>query len=185
MKSTHPSLRYIIILTIAILFSNNSNLFAQSGNDSIKIANDIPAATKKAYYSIDKHAIVASADTAGKNWDLAFLKTAVWVNSGVSGTGSTTALVLKNVKFDDIKQAPATGYQSDSATQKAIPQGSGNGWYAYDMNTHTITPVPGRVIILHTASGKYVKLEVLNYYKNGDGDPSHYTFRYAFIEPAK
>jgi hypothetical protein len=92
--------------------------------------------------------------------------------------------VLKNTSFDKVTTAPADGYIEDSAQAKAVPPGTGQGWYLYDMTNHTVNPAPGRIIVIKTASGKYAKVEILNYYKNGDGEPGYYTFRYAFINKA-
>ena len=55
-----------------------------------------------------------------------------------------------------------------------------------------VTPIPGRVLVIRTASGKFAKIEILNYYKGGvtpaatasDNvkmkDQRYYTFRYSF-----
>ena len=41
------------------------------------------------------------------------------------------------------------------------------GWYNYDGPANLITPLPGRVLVIRTAAGKYAKLEILNYYRKG------------------
>jgi hypothetical protein len=175
-------IRYTCIVAVTISFLYNGRSSAQAGTDN-KVVNDLYAAKEKAYFSLDKGQKVEGADTTGKNWDLLFSRTVILVNSGTSGQGNTTALILKDTSFDKVIKAPKSGYLEDTKATKALPWGSGNGWYTYDMNNHSINPIPGRVIIVHTASGKYAKLEILNYYKNGDGDSGYYTFKYAFIEP--
>ena len=74
----------------------------------------------------------------------------------------------------------------------AITKGSGKGWYTYDGPNNLITATPGRVLVIRTASGKYAKVEILNYYKGGvtpittasDSikafDSRYYTFRYSY-----
>ncbi|MDO9155766.1 MAG: hypothetical protein Q7U17_02765, partial [Sediminibacterium sp.] len=55
-----------------------------------------------------------------------------------------------------------------------------------------VTPIPGRVLVVRTASGKYAKVEILNYYKGGTTPATtasdaiklttqrYYTFRFSF-----
>ncbi|MFM7838412.1 MAG: hypothetical protein ACKO6K_02500, partial [Chitinophagaceae bacterium] len=55
-----------------------------------------------------------------------------------------------------------------------------------------ITPVPGRILVIRTAQGKYAKVEILNYYRKGQtpatSDPDevkfknqrYYLFRYSY-----
>jgi hypothetical protein len=55
-----------------------------------------------------------------------------------------------------------------------------------------VTAIPGRVLVIKTASGKYAKVEILNYYKGGltpsstasDSTKSYgsrfYKFRYTY-----
>lgn len=74
----------------------------------------------------------------------------------------------------------------------AITKGSGKGWYTYDGANNLITPTPGRVLVIKTATGKYAKVEILNYYKGGitplssatDSvkafDSRYYSFRYTY-----
>ena len=174
--------RNIFVLALTILLYS-SRIMAQTGTGQFKMVNDLDAVKQKTYFSFDKGQRVENADTTGKTWDLVFARTVILVNSGTSGKGNTTAQLIKDTSFDKILKAPVSGYQEDSQKTKAIPWGSNNGWYTYDMSNHSITPIPGRIIIVHTSSGKYVKVEILNYYKNGDGDSGYYTFKYAFIEP--
>jgi hypothetical protein len=184
MKSPIKAALLSLTLTVSLTVSSPGLLLAQS-SQPVKTVNDIAANGSKAYYSFDKQTIVTGTDTAGVGWDIALQRTQLWVNSGTSGKGTSMALLLNNTGFDKVATAPIDGYLADTEKTKAIPPGSGNGWYVYDMNTHTINPAPGRIIIIKTALGKFVKLEILNYYKNGDGDPGYYTFRYAFIDQAQ
>jgi hypothetical protein len=55
-----------------------------------------------------------------------------------------------------------------------------------------LTPLPGRVLVFRTATGKFAKVEILNYYKGGTTpaatDPDavkiftqrYYTFKFAY-----
>lgn len=117
------------------------------------------------------------------NWDISLFKTTILVNSGTSGTGKDSAQVITST-FEQLTKAPQAGFAADKDMQRAIPTGSGNGWYTYNMEEHTINAAPDKVIVIKDASGKYIKLQVQSYYK--DGKPyeagAHYTLRYTQIQ---
>ena len=147
------------------------------------------------YYSLEDNKIVTKADSATTKWDVAFSSTKILVNSGTSGPGIGGAFVFKGL-FDALKTIPAdsnfaTDNSKASPTQYAIPQ-TGQTWFIYDEFNRLITPEAGRVLVIRTATGKYAKIEILNYYKGGitpaatasDSEKSskqrYYTFRYAY-----
>lgn len=156
----------------------------------IKIANDINAsdASKKVYFRFSDSTVVTGADTLSDKWDIAFSTTTIYTNSGSSGVGNGGAVVLTDVNFEDVIEAPASGYEIDSAGAPAIPAGSGNGWYFYDFTKHLITPLPGVIIIVKTSEGKYAKVQILSYYKGAPDAPESsdesgfYTIKY-FYQP--
>lgn len=131
------------------------------------------------FFSLEQNALVSES----QDWDLAFKGTTIRVNA----TKNVSAAVISGI-FDEISEVPASAsFSSDTASSFAIPTGSGNGWYNYNPATFTITPIPGRVILVKTASGTYSKIEILSYYKGNppvaEIDPmqtpsAHYTFRY-------
>lgn len=153
----------------------------------IKVIKDLNANTKSyVYFSLATGKEVPAGDAKTKNWDIAFSKTTIATNSGTSGPGEGGALVLEK-PFDQVTEAAKDGYKTDSDAGFAIPGGSGNSWYKYDMSVHAILPIPGRTILLKTADGKIVKLEIISYYKGAPEDvpteeSSYYTFRYAVAD---
>jgi len=145
------------------------------------------------YYSLVENKIVATSDAASTKWDIAFSSTKILVNSGTSGPGLGGAFVYVGL-FDALKSIPAdSNFATDNSntSQYAIPQSSA-GWYIYNRATNLVTPAAGRVLVLRTASGKFAKIEILNYYKGGitpeitalDADKltkqRYYTFRYVY-----
>ena len=153
-----------------------------------------PVGTGKfTFYSLENNAIVPSADSNSGKWDLAFRGTTILTNSGASGPGNGGALVYVGT-FGELGSVPADSvFRTDlSPSNLAIPLGSNRGWYIYNPTANLITPIPGRVIVVRTAAGKYAKLEILNYYKGGvTPDASapdivklreqrYYTFRYVW-----
>lgn len=153
---------------------------------------DIPATDAITYYSLRENSMVEESDSASAEWDVAFSTTTIYTNSGSSGPGNGGAIVLDQA-FGSTTVAPSTGYGIDTtATNPAIPIGSGNGWYNYNRTTHIVTPIENTTLIIKTGDGDhYAKLRVLSYYKgnpdlsgdefsnNPDEYPSgHYTFEY-------
>jgi hypothetical protein len=157
-----------------------------------KTVNDLDnVATATTYFSLATGAQVTGADTASATkWDLKFKATSIFVNSGTSGTGTAQAQIVSST-FDSLTDVPTSGYKADATGAPAI-----SGWYTYTATTepqHAILPVPGKILVIKTADGKYAKVEILSYYK---GNPStttatfadlttrpasrYYTFRYAY-----
>lgn len=135
------------------------------------------------YFSFEESKLVSSKDG---NWDLGIKGLSMIVNSGISGDGNAEATIVQGV-FEQYNAIPEdVQLKSDTAEGLAIPSGSGNGWYNYNMTSHVVSPQPGNILIIKTNAGNYVKMEVLSYYKDNppldDVDlttPSaYYTFQY-------
>lgn len=127
----------------------------------------------------------------GDNWDIAFRATEIIINGGEKGAlledidrVHSAALVLKTGTFASIKEAPTDSeFKQDKKDALALLKGSGNGWYTYDSSNHTISPAPGKVLVIKTHNGHYAKVEISSYYK--DKKPSHtssqyFTFKYVY-----
>jgi hypothetical protein len=131
------------------------------------------------FFSLEQNQLVSESD----DWDLAFKGTTI---RGNSEKEVSTAIVTGI--FDQIDEVPASAtFAQDTESEFAIPTGSGNGWYNYNPAANTITPIPGRVLLVKTSAGNYTKIEILSYYKGNPPaasiDPfttpsAHYTFRY-------
>ena len=148
---------------------------------------------KFTFYSLETNSLIANSDSATNKWDIGLRGTTIITNGGNSGPASGGAFVYVGT-FDDLKSVPADSvFRIDNApTSYAIHTGSGNGWYSYNGATNIITPIPGRILVIRTASGKYAKIEIQNYYKGGvtpDASASdedklkkqrYYTFRFIY-----
>jgi hypothetical protein len=148
---------------------------------------------KFTFYSIETGSVISNADSNSKKWDIGLRGTTIITNAGTSGPGSGGAFIFKGT-FDELKTIPADStFRVDNApTSYAITLGSNRGWYVLDFVTSLLTPIPGRVLVIKTANGKFAKVEVLNYYKGGVTPPANatdaeksskqrfYTFRYAY-----
>lgn len=138
-------------------------------------------------FSFETGDVVANTDSATTKWDIGFRGTTIMVNGGTSGPGAAQAQIVNGL-FDEISEAPETGFVSDNKPTYAIPTGSGNGWYNASAGPPPtiITPIAGRVIIIKTATGRYAKVEILSYYKDAPASPTgneparYYKFRYVY-----
>lgn len=137
------------------------------------------------FFSLRTGQIVASADSASTGWDLGFKGSTIIVNGGTSGPGNGAAQIVEGI-FSDVMEAPENGWVQDSADVQAIPTGSGNGWYNYNFATQVLSPIPGRVIMVRTADGRYAKVSMISYYQGVPSTPSadntsrFVTFDYVF-----
>ncbi|ROL56970.1 hypothetical protein D9V84_05965 [Bacteroidetes/Chlorobi group bacterium Naka2016] len=191
------SIKFVSIIAIFVLLlscSKDENTTQTNPPQSIGVVTvrDLPADTGKkgifTFFRFSDSTIVSNADSNSTKWDIGFAGTTIITNSGVRGPGQGGAIVLKDVDFNSVTEAPETGYRiENSLTDLAIPTGSGNGWYSYDPQTHIVSPIPGRVLIIRTADGKYVKMQIISYWKGNPQpiDPfthkeRYYTFRYVY-----
>ena len=211
MKKSFIPMTVVITLTGAIFLSsckkdNNEPVVLQAKQVSNLQADTIigvytsgPAAGqpygagKFTFYSFETNSVIANSDSATNKWDVGFRGTTIITNSGNSGPGGGGAFVYVGT-FDQLKTIPADSvFRVDNAPSAyAIKSGSGNGWYSYNGATNLVTPIPGRILVIRTASGKYAKVEIQNYYKGGvtpdasasDADKlskqRYYSFRYIF-----
>lgn len=149
-------------------------------NDEIdRTTGEVVVARPFQFFSLERNELV----TENEDWDLAFKGTTIRVNK----TKNVEAAIVNGI-FEEISEVPANAtFRTDSENTFAIPTGSGSGWYNYNSATFTVTPIPGRVILVKTTEGNFLKLEILNYYKGNppveEIDPrttpsGHYTFRF-------
>lgn len=148
---------------------------------------------KYTLYSLESNKVIDNNDSATSKWDIGFRGTTIITNGGNGGPGAGGAFVYVGT-FADLVQIPTDStFRTDNApTAYAIKTGSGNGWYSYNATANLITPIPGRILVIRTALGKYAKVEIQNYYKGGvtpdatasDSDKltkqRYYTFRYLY-----
>jgi hypothetical protein len=171
-----------------------------------KIVKDVPADTivgisadgrptgvgKFTFYSFENNAVVANSDSASTKWDIGVRGTTIITNGGTSGPGNGGAFIYVGT-FVDLTVVPADStFKVDAAPNFAITATNNRGWYFYNAPVNLVTPLPGRVLVIRTATGKYAKVEILNYYKGGNTpaatDPNdvktfsqrYYTFKFAY-----
>jgi hypothetical protein len=132
------------------------------------------------FFRFSDSAVVSHTDSASTKWDIGFRGTDIIINGGTSGPGSTAGQVVNNT-FEDITQAPEANYIADNTSGHVFAD-----WYVYNMQTHIVTSKPGYIFIIRTNDGKFVKMEIISYYKGAPAQPDltdasrYYTFRYVY-----
>lgn len=131
------------------------------------------------------------ATTSETDWDIAFRGTTIAVNGGTeTGTadepvrnGNAGAAIVDGI-FSSVITAADLPFEQDGTTGFAIDTGSDNGWYNYNFMQNLVSPIPGKILVFRTRDNRYAKVEITNYYLDGDSsDPSkgrHYTFNYVY-----
>lgn len=109
------------------------------------------------------------------DWDIAFKRWQIKVNSGDSGPGYVLVSRVDATALDEVKDTPPGPYYADSyfdAKCHLIPDAIGglgtalSDWYDYDM-TMGVRLVPKKEILVFTRRDGQgsVKLQILSYYK--------------------
>jgi len=198
----------LLLILSSILFSCTKNETTIAVPITAITVRDLPADTilgintttgmpfsagKYTFYSLERNSIVPNTDSASNKWDLAFAGTKILTNGGTSGKALGGAFIYTGL-FDGLTTISNDSvFKTDNSPASfAVTFGSGKGWYVYDQLTSLITPLAGRILVIRTASGKYAKLEIINYYKGGVTLPTtatdieksskqrYYTFRFAY-----
>lgn len=183
----------LALLALVVFTASCSNDDKEETIPEVKTvkATNISAREGFTKFSFSENKVVAT-----DKWDIAFSGTTIIVNGGTKGTataepertGQGAISIVSNV-FASVTAFPeATTFKQDAATAYAIPTGSGNGWYSYNMTSHLITPIAGKVFVVKTHDGKYAKFEILSYYKDAPVTPDplnlestkYYTFNFAY-----
>jgi len=121
------------------------------------------------YFSLRENKIITGADTLTNKWDIAFKQFYIKVNGGTSASGSANgAAFIANSSFDAYNSVPSNeaGWAQDNGADYAISPAPG-GWYNYDYTTYLAFPIPGKIFVVRTADGRYAKVEITSFYRNG------------------
>ena len=150
--------------------------------DVVNFTIDATSREAWAYFSFTTGDTVEVADPLNSmDWDLGFQRTKVILNGGISGPGKGGAVMLKDVEFEGVKEAPADGYTADSDANLAIVAESEQGWYIYTgPPNHWILPLEKRVFVVQAAAGTFAKVRFIGYYKDNENkkDGGFITFEY-------
>lgn len=134
------------------------------------------------------------------NWDIAFKRTGIILNDGISGPGSvevTLAATQSDYFYDSsnnaitcafqsatvdteaehFDQASASGVTFTAATKgQAIPHNGSDSWYTYNSTTHALTIHDDNYFIFKTGTNAYGRLRATKY------EHRAYTFAFSHWE---
>ncbi len=179
-------MKYVSKLNVALLLFSAVIFSACDDDDEAPIVQleattvtDLNSVSTKNYtlFSFATGATVSNSDSTSAKWDIGFRGTTIILNSGTSGPGNAAGQTVTGI-FEEIVEAPVDGYAVDGTTKAVV--GSG-GWYTYTGEAatgpkHAILPNAGKVLVLKTADGKFVKVEMISYYL---GNPNTTTATFA------
>ncbi len=149
----------------------------------------IDASDREAWVGLDLDARKQVDATADAAWDLSFQRFHIRSRGGVNGSGGVEAAVVTGTAFEALTHAPAEGYRADQddgddeGTDPDTAFQIGDGWYAYDLATHKVSPRE-QLYVVRTDSGAFVKLQIERYYDDA-GTPAILTVRFAPVEAPK
>ena len=111
-------------------------------------------------------------------WDLGFRRFRVKVNGGVSGTADMAVVPFYEKDYDTPLEEPTKGWVTDEDDTDAdgLPEYALDTWFAYDVETHEVTPADVIYAIRDRASD-VLKLQFLDYYDDA-GSPAHVHLRW-------
>ena len=162
--------------------TNQTPIEVEPQLDVAKFTIDATNREAWAYFSFAKGDVLeVVAPENSMDWDLGFQRTTVKLNGGVSGAGKGSSVMLKDVEFEDVKEAPADGYVADTDDTFAIVAQSEQGWYIYTgPPNHWILPLEKRVFVVQAADGTFAKVRFIGYYKDNKNkkDSGFVTFEY-------
>lgn len=109
------------------------------------------------YFSFEKGEVLTTPDVFTTNeWDFGLRVVYFQVNGGTDRAGQGGAVIVDNT-FDNVTEAPETGYKTDNGADTAIK----DEWYTYDPVARSFTPKAGKVLVFKTGKGKYAKMEII------------------------
>lgn len=186
----------LTLLALVVFTASCSNDDDNADNETIPAVQTVKATNISARDGFTKFSFSENKVVTTDKWDIAFSGTTIIVNGGTKGTATAEpertgqgAISIVSNAFAAVTTFPeAITFKQDAATAYAIPTGSGNGWYSYNMNSHLITSIAGKVFVVKTHDGKYAKFEIVSYYKDAPATPDplnpeatkYYTFNYAY-----
>jgi hypothetical protein len=129
------------------------------------------------------------------NWDVAFKGSTIIINGGESyeqdqpnRVGDAAVYIATGV-MSDVRAVDVSKFSQDDTTGPAIIDDlgiSGQGWASYDMGTHILSPIAGRILVFRTHDNKYAKIEIIYFYDSPNPQPlegdygGFYTFNYVY-----
>lgn len=149
------------VVTVSNLAADTTTGFSPTGRPI--------GANRYTYFSLREGKIIEGADTLTNKWDIAFKQFYIKLNGGTNATGGgVAAAFIVNSTFESYTQITEadTEFKQDNGATFAINPSPG-AWYTYSPTTFLALPMPGKVFVIRTADGRYAKMEITSFYRNG------------------
>lgn len=180
MKSKHVYLGLMVCVLQLIGCSGSDDPVVEPVAQTVKTqAIDARDYSKWVYFSFEKGAVVSIGDGQFQqsiDWDIAFHRNDVRINSGLSGPGNGGAQTAAVHELAQVTEAPQGGYVEDALKSIMVkfqlpvplfedqPASAEIDWLSVD----TSNPPPkytlhDKVFLVKTAQGKYAKLKFKSY----------------------
>ncbi len=172
------------------------DLYAPSGEGSKGYKPDGQKG-KFVKFDLDKGEITNSET----DWDIAFRWSTILINGGKKGTydseperTSSVSAYITEKSFNEVTSVNTDLFKQDEGVGKlAINDDvtSGKGVWSYSLQTHIVSAIPGRILVIKTSKGDYVKLKIMSFYncapkpnelKIADERFNYYTFAYGKVK---
>ena len=117
------------------------------------------------------------------SWDIGIKRYQFKLNSSIHGSSSVSALVVEDIEYEDLLEAPNGEYQIDlpDANEDTIPEYALAEWYDYDISTHILTPKESFYVI-QNRNNLYFKFRIIDYY-DAAGTPGMLSIEWEEILP--
>lgn len=131
------------------------------------------------YFDFSKGAVVNISDRTSSDWDMGFRRAKIISNSGASNpNGKGGIAAIENAEFESVSEAPESGYMIDISKNALETENPAiDRWYLYNYMTHELKPKKN-IYIIHTADGKYAKMQIMKFYC--EGLAGCYTIKYVY-----
>jgi hypothetical protein len=127
------------------------------------------------YLDLVGNAKVAATDLEARSattWDIALKRSSLRINGGDSGAGKRTLAIVQAATLAEVTAGPASGYAADDFTSEDCmlvaqpagePMSAFGEWYAYDGQTHAVTP-KDQVYVVEREDGSRTAFRIATYY---------------------
>jgi hypothetical protein len=134
--------------------------------------SEIDARDQNAWIHVDFETM-AQVDEASPAWDAAFRRFRLDLQGGAA------LAALPGQAFDAVVAAPAAESFVEDSDEAGLAIEQDGGWYAYDPETHELTPFD-ITYVLRTSEGGFVKLRFVDYY-DAVGTSGFPSIRWTFL----
>lgn len=143
---------------------------------------DATSETDWVYLDLGGGQVVRPADPDDSaEWDLGFRRYKVKINGGISGTADMAVVPFFETPYSTELEAPTEGWVTDQADADADgdPEYALDTWFAYDADTHQVTPADV-IYVVRDAASDLAKLQFLAYYDDA-GSPGYIHLRWGAL----